>query len=445
MSISYDINTEYDLLDCSVYDVFDVDAYCSLSPSVPDSESIPHTPAPTSHLKHYPKMRGHPCPSPSVAVLPPPTVASASTLPIAVPAKPDKGKGRQRSAAATPPSSPVDPPSSVSTDSVNLTPEQHLCLVRVLKCLDEWLAQGWEPGVNKSHLRTLAEIFNSTESVAEGSLSNIRHADLAWRLADSEGWEKSAGSSIMGAIDIQVTVTKILYKDYRDSLIASFRSFLGQKEAELGDSGRPTGVSGPSLQEETGRRNPKPNVPKKVRFTGLDGTVGGACDLCPEWDEGSGLLADETNAHIPTYDEACKSLAQHLAFISGTTYRQWFNFLLSLCESAPGANALRSRHAACPLPDFPFTPVVIDDQLRYLLAGCGCITNSHPLGRFQCFRCNSLGHCYERNGVHCVGCTSLPVSEGTEGNSLRFREADSLGQRTRAVEREYVGSHKSQH
>ena len=55
----------------------------------------------------------------------------------------------------------------------------------------------------------------------------------------------------MGAIDIQVTVTKILYKDYGDSLIASFWSFLGQKEAEMGDSGCPTGISGPSLQKET--------------------------------------------------------------------------------------------------------------------------------------------------------------------------------------------------
>ncbi|KIM59330.1 hypothetical protein SCLCIDRAFT_27433 [Scleroderma citrinum Foug A] len=44
---------------------------------------------------------------------------------------------------------------------------------------------------------------------------------------------KSAGSSIMGAIDIQVTVTKILYKDYGNALIDSFCSFLGRKEAEL--------------------------------------------------------------------------------------------------------------------------------------------------------------------------------------------------------------------
>ena len=32
----------------------------------------------------------------------------------------------------------------------------------------------------------------------------------------------------------------------------------------------------------------------------------------------------------------------------------------------------------------------------------------------------SCSYCYERTKVHCVGWTSLPVSEGTEGNSLRF-------------------------
>ena len=147
-------------------------------------------------------------------------------------------------------------PSLVSTASIELTPEQHICIVQMLKRLDEWFAQGWEPGVDKSHLRNMAEIFNSAEAVAESSLSNICCADLTWRLADSEGWEKSAGSSIMGAIDIQVTVMKILYKDYGDSLIASFRSFLGQKEAELGDGGCPTSILGPSLQKETSRGNP---------------------------------------------------------------------------------------------------------------------------------------------------------------------------------------------
>ena len=31
-----------------------------------------------------------------------------------------------------------------------------------------------------------------------------------------------------------------------------------------------------------------------------------------------------------------------------------------------------------------------------------------------------MGWCYERTEVHCVGWTSLPVSEQTEGNSLRL-------------------------
>ena len=259
MSTSYNVNTSYDALDDSVYDIFDLDAYCrSLSPSIPDSEPIPNTPTPAPCLKHFPKTRGHPRPPP--AVVSPPIVAST-------PAQPDKGKGHQRTTLAPSPTCSVDPsPSSVSTDSVNLTPEQHLCLVWVLKCLDEWFTQGWEPGVDKSRLRSLAEVFNSAEAVAEGSLFNIRHADLAWRLSDSEGWEKSAGSSIMGVIDIQVTVTKILFKDYGEPLIVSFRSFLGQKEAELGDSGHPSCVSGPSLPEEASRGDSKPNVPKRVRF-----------------------------------------------------------------------------------------------------------------------------------------------------------------------------------
>ena len=219
MSQSFDINTSYDALDNTVYDIFDVDAYCSsLSPSVPSTESVPNTPTPAPRLKRYPKTRGHPRPSPTV--VPPPVVsttsadASTSSIPAATgakPSKPDKGKGRQRSAITAAPTSPVDASSStippVSTASAELTPEQHICLVWMLKRLDEWLTQGWQPGVDQSRLRHLAEIFNSAETVAEGSLSNIRHADLAWRLADSEGWEKSAGSSIMGAIDIQVTVT----------------------------------------------------------------------------------------------------------------------------------------------------------------------------------------------------------------------------------------------
>ena len=280
MSQSFDINTSYDALDDTIYDIFDVDAYCSsLSPSVPDTESVPNTPTPAPRLKRYPKTRGHPRPSP--AIIPSPVVSTASALastssvPAAAsakPGKPDKGKGRQHSAIPAPSPSPMDASSSaVSVSSVELTPEQYVCLVRMLKCLDEWLTQGWQPGVDESHLRSMAEIFDFAEAVAEGSLSNIRRADLAWRLADSEGWEKSAGSSIMGVIDIQVTVTKILYKDYGESLIASFCSFLGQKDAEMGNSGRPMGVSGPSLQKEASQGNPQSNIPKRVQFEEVDG------------------------------------------------------------------------------------------------------------------------------------------------------------------------------
>ena len=332
MNALYNIDTTYNALDDTVYDIFDLDAYCSsLSPSVPNSEPVPHPSAPTPRLKRFPKTRSHPHLSPTVVLSP--TVASTSAKPATtpaqpagMPAQPDKGKGRQRATLAPSPACPVDAsPSSVSTDSVNLTPEQHLCLVRVLKRLDKWFAQGWEPGVDKSHLRSLAEVFNSAEAVAEGSLSNIHRADLAWRLSDSEGWEKSAGSSIMGAIDIQVTITKILFKDYGEPLIASFWSFLGQKEAELGNSGRAPCVSGPSLLEDASQGDSKPNVLKRVRFQGLDGTAGGASDVRPERNESGQLPADAADARIPTYDEACKSLAHHLAFVSGTTYRQWLN------------------------------------------------------------------------------------------------------------------------
>ena len=260
MSALYNIDTTYDALDDTVYDIFDLDAYCSsLSPSIPNSEPVPHPSAPTPRLKRFPKTCGHPRPSPTVVLSP--AVASTSakpattpTQPAGMPTQPNKRKGRQHATPAPSPACPVDAsPSSVSTDSVNLTPEQHLCLVRVLKRLDKWFAQGWEPGVDKSRLQSLAEVFNSTEAIAEGSLSNIRRADLAWRLSDSEGWEKSAGSSIMEAIDIQVTITKILFKDYREPLIASFQSFLGQKEAELGNSGHAPCVSGPSLLEDVSR------------------------------------------------------------------------------------------------------------------------------------------------------------------------------------------------
>ena len=389
MSSSYDVSTTYNALDETVYDIFDVDAYCSsLSPSVPDSESVSNTPTPTSRLKCIPKAHGHPRPSPavvsppSISVISAPAVTSATSLPVTVSTKPSKGKGRQYPAASAPPASPVDPPSPIATTSVDLTPEQHLCFVQMLKRLDEWFSQGWQPGVDESRLRTLAEIFDATESIAEGSICDIWRADLAWRLADSEGWEKSAGSSIMGAIDIQVTVTKILYKDYGDSLIVSFRSFLGQKEAELGSEGHPSGVSGSPLQKATGRGNSEPDLPKRVQFSGLDGTPRRTSNVRPERDEGRRLPADEAIARIPTYDEACRSLAQHLAFTSGMTYMEWVNFLFTLHESTPGANALHSRHTSCPLPDGPFAPVTADNQLRYLLVGRGRVTDAHPLGGF---------------------------------------------------------------
>ena len=404
MSQSFDINTSYDALDDTIHDIFDVDAYCSsLSSSVPSTESVPNTPTPASRPKRYPKTRGHPRPSPTV--VPPPVVAttsavlSTSSVPVttgAKPGKPDKGKGHQYSAPAPPPASPVDAsPSAVSaasTASGELTPEQHVCIVRMLKRLDEWLAQGWQPGVDESCLRHMAEIFDSAETIAEGSLSNIRRADLAWCLTDSEGWERSAGSSIMGAIDIQVTVTKILYKDYRESLIASFRSFLGQKEAELGSEGRPSGVSGPSSQKETGRGNPRPNVQKRVQFEGLDGPSGGVSDVRSERNEGSRLLVGLAAPIIPSYDETCTTLSQHLAFVSGMARFEWLDFLLTLHESTAGANALRSRYATSPIPDAPFAPVATGNQLRYLLAGRGQVADAHPLGAYRCFCCDSLGH-----------------------------------------------------
>ena len=404
MSLSFDIDTSYDALDDTIHDIFDVDAYCaSLSPSVPSTESVPNTPTPTPRFKRYPKTRGHPCPSP--AVVPPPVVASAPAIAPTPPnpatastvsSKPDKGKGCQRAAATAPSPSPMDASSStippVSTASVELTPEQHICLVRMLKRLDEWLAQGWQPGVDESCLRHLAEIFNSAEAIAEGSLSNIRRADLAWRLADSEGWEKSAGSSIMGAIDIQVTVTRILYKDYGESLITSFCSFLGQKEAELGSEGRPSSISRPSVQKETDWRNPRPNIPKRVQFEEVDSSSRGARNVRPEWNEGSRLLVGLAAPIIPSYDEMCATLSRHLAFVSGTARFEWLDFLLTLRESAAGTNALCSHHAVSPLPDAAFAPVKTGNQLQYFLAGHGQVPDTHPLGAYRCFRCDSLGH-----------------------------------------------------
>ena len=341
MSSSFDINTVYDALDDSlVSDVIDLDSWTSsLSPPIPSNEPIRNsTPRPSQRCHTW--RCGHPRPSPAFAlppvttsvvanpVLSTPAVASSSAGP-GVREKPDKGKGRQPATPSPSPTSSVD--SSVpATSSADLTPEQHLCFVRVLKHLDEWLARGWEPRVNQSCLRNLAEIFNSAEAVAEGGIADLRLADLAWRLADSEGWEKSAGSSIMGTIDIQVTITKILYNDYGDSLIDSFRSFLGRKETELGNSGCPCHVAGPPLSPTASHQNSKPVVPKRVRFQSVDGPDGGACEVRPQRDAGGGLLIDVPDARVPSYDEACRSLAQHLAFVGGASYGTWHDFLLSL-------------------------------------------------------------------------------------------------------------------
>ena len=79
MSLSFDIDTSYDALDDTVYDIFNVDAYCSsLSPSVPSTESVSNTPTPAPRLKCYPKMCSHPRPSP--AVISPPVVSTASVV-----------------------------------------------------------------------------------------------------------------------------------------------------------------------------------------------------------------------------------------------------------------------------------------------------------------------------------------------------------------------------
>ena len=402
MSSSFDINTTFDSLDDSlVSDVFDLDSWTSsLSSPVSGYEPVRNaTPRPR---KRHTRTRGYPRPSPAITVPPvttaavagpvlsTPAVASTSTQP-GVPSKVDKGKGRQPSTPSPSPASSVDSPVPTASSS-ELTPEQYVCLVWMLKRLDEWLASGWQPGVDESRLRSLAEIFDSAEAVASGGITNLRLADLAWRLADSESWEKSAGSSIMGAVDIQVTVTKILYKDYGDALINSFRSFLGRKEAELGNRGRPSNVAGPLISPSTACGNSEPVVPKRVRFQGLDNPDGGPCIVRTERDAGGGLLVEAPDARVPSYDEACGTLAQHLAFVGAASYGTWRDFLLTLRQSTPGTNALCSVHAVTPLPVLPFIPLVGSSELRYQLAGRGTVTDSHPLGRYRCFRCNTLGH-----------------------------------------------------
>ena len=155
MSLSFDISTAFDALDDSlVTNVFDLDSWASsLSPPVSRDEPVRHT-TPRPRQRSHARKRGHPRPSPTFAlppvtasvvagpVLSTPVVASSSARP-SVPEKPDKGKGRQQTTPSTFPTCSVDSTVVPATPSADLTPEQHLCLVRVLKRLDEWLACGW--------------------------------------------------------------------------------------------------------------------------------------------------------------------------------------------------------------------------------------------------------------------------------------------------------------
>ena len=161
MSSSYNIDTAYNALDDSlVSDVFDLDSWASsLSPPVTSPEPVRNS-TPRPHQKCHTRTRGHPHPTPAFT-LPPitpsvvagpilstPAIASSPAQPSGPPERVDKGKGRQQAAPASPPASPVDSPVR-TTSSADLTPEQHLCLVRVLKRLDEWFSCGWEPRIDK--------------------------------------------------------------------------------------------------------------------------------------------------------------------------------------------------------------------------------------------------------------------------------------------------------
>ena len=86
----------------------------------------------------------------------------------------------------------------------------------------------------------------------------------------------------------------------------------------------------PPITPSTAHRNPEPVVPKRVRFQGLDESDGGPCIVRPERDAGGGLLVEAPDARVPSYDEACKSLAQHLAFVGQASYGTWRDFLLDL-------------------------------------------------------------------------------------------------------------------
>ena len=95
----------------------------------------------------------------------------------------------------------------------------------------------------------------------------------------------------------------------------------------------------------------------------LDGPSRGTGDVRSEWNEGSRLLIGPATPLVPSYDEACGTLAQHLVFISGTARSEWIDFLLTLHESTAGTNTLRSRYATSPIPDGLFAPVAAGNQL----------------------------------------------------------------------------------
>ena len=368
MSSSYDINTTFDSLDDSlVSNVIDLDSWTrSLSPPLASNEPVHHSTSRPRQKRHV-RTRRHPHPTPAVTLPPvthsvaaPPvlstTAVTSSSTQSGVPGRPDKGKGRQTTTPPPSPSGSMDP-SVRATSSANLTPEQYVCFVRMLKRLNEWLASGWQPGVDESRLRSLAEIFDSAEAVASGGINNLRLADLAWRLADSEGWEKSAGSSIMGAIDIQVSVTKILYKDYSNTLIDSFRSFLGRKEAELGSRGRPR-----MLQDRLYRRRRVIAIRNQSFRRGLDSKKWTtqleelATFAQKGMQEADYLLRRQIPAFLRTMKRAGLSpstsplLAQHLTAHGGTSFSVSDSPLPELTPSIPSTLLARS-------PSFCLSPL----------------------------------------------------------------------------------------
>ena len=71
----------------------------------------------------------------------------------------------------------------------------------------------------------------------------------------------------------------------------------------------------------------------------------------------------------------------------------------------------------------PGAPITVEtDASDYVITGILSITCSDDEIRLVAFYSHTLTMCYERTKVHCVGWTSLPVSDRTEGNSLRVAE-----------------------